>query len=106
MGIVTSTIYATTASEAMTQLEFSTDFQGENATVTIDLVQSGDKVTTKTYNLTADQPTLKISLEGSKINSDGTITLAAKGNAIAFSGVCVWQNVTSFFAQNVAVAYR
>ena len=106
MGIVKSTIYSTTASEAMTQLDFSTDFQGSNASVTINLVKAGTVVSTATYPLDATNKIAKISLVTPDISSDGTVTLAADTNAVAFSGVCVWKNITSFRAENVAVAYR
>jgi len=108
MGIVKSTIYATTASEAMTQLNFSTDFEGAKtiATTNIDLIQGGKKVATETYILKVRQLISEISLKDSKISSEGTITLASDGNAVAFSGVCVWENVTSFRTENIAIAYR
>jgi len=106
MGIVKSTIYSTTAKEAMTQLDFSTDFQGANASVTINLMKSGAVVKTATYNLDANNLIKKISLDAPEMSSTGTITLAANANAVAFSGVCIWGNVTSFRAENVAVAYR
>lgn len=106
MGIVKSTIYSTTASEAMTQLNFSTDFEGDSAAVTIELLQSGKTVDTVTYKLNPENLIAKTSLSHDKISSEGTITLAAKGNAVAFSGIDVWQDVVSFRAENVAVAYR
>lgn len=104
MGIVKSTIYSTTASEAMTRLEFSTDFQGQTASVTISLVKAAAVVKTETYQLDADNLIAKVIFGTSDISTDATITLAA--NAVVFSGVCVWKDVTSFSATNVAVAYR
>ena len=106
MGNVKSTIYSTTAKEAMTQLNFSTDFQESSARVTIDLVKSGTVVKTATYNLDANNLIKEVSIEAPEMSSTGTITLAAKANAVAYSGVCIWGNVTSFRAENVAVAYR
>ena len=106
MGNVKSTIYSTTAKDPMTQLNFSTDFQESSARVTIDLVKSGTVVKTATYNLDANNLIKEVSIEAPEMSSTGTITLAAKANAVAFSGVCIWGNVTSFRAENVAVAYR
>jgi len=40
------------------------------------------------------------------MNSEGTITLATNANSVVFSGVCIWGNVVSFRAENVAIAYR
>ncbi len=106
MGIVKSTIYSTTAAAAMTQLDFSTDFQGQTASVTINLVKAGTVVSTATYALDADNTIGKVSLGASDISSEGTVTLAANANAVAFSGIGVWKDVTSFRAENVAISYR
>ncbi len=106
MGIVKSTIYSTTAKEAMTQLNFSTDFQGSTASVTIDLVKSGTVVKTATYNLDKDNLIEKVSLDAPDMNSEGTVTLATNANSVVFSGVCIWGNVVSFRTENVAIAYR
>ncbi|CAM1355470.1 MULTISPECIES: hypothetical protein [Tenacibaculum] len=106
MGIVTSTIYSTTAKEAMTQLNFSTDFQGKTASVTINLLKSGVVVKTETYNLDAENTIKQVSLTAPEMKSDGTVTLAANTNSVVFSGVCIWGDVVSFRAENVAVAYR
>ncbi len=106
MGIVKSTIYSTTAKEAMTQLDFATDFQGENAKVTISILKEGSASTPKTYDLDTKNLTTVVSQNADGINYEGTLTLAANGNAVVFSGSCVWPNVVSFRALNVAVAYR
>ncbi|WP_299682116.1 hypothetical protein [uncultured Dokdonia sp.] len=106
MGIVTSTIYSTTAEAAMTQLEFSTDFQGKTASVTISLVKEGTVVNTTTYNLSPDHLIDQLSQKVTDIYYEGTLTLATNTNSVVFSGSCVWQNVTSFRAVNVAIAYR
>lgn len=106
MGNVKSTIYSTTAKEPMTQLNFSTDFSESSAAVTIDFLKSGSVVKTKTYNLDNENRIAKINLEAPDMTSEGTLTFAADGNAVAYSGVGIWGNVTSFRAENVAVAYR
>lgn len=106
MGIIKSTIYSTTASEAMSQLNFSTDFQQSKANVTIELVKSGSVVKTVTYNLDENNLIGRVSLVDSTISSEGTVTLATGSNSVVFSGVCVWGDVTSFRAENVAIAYR
>jgi len=106
MGIVTSTIYSTTAKEPMTQLDFSTDFQGATASVTVNLIKAGTVVKTETYKLDPDNLIAKVAIGDSDINSDGTLTLATHSTSVVFSGVCVWGDVTSFLAQNVAIAYR
>ncbi|WP_089372513.1 hypothetical protein [Dokdonia pacifica] len=106
MGIVKSTIYSTTAKEAMTQLEFSTDFQGETASVTVNFVKAGTVVNTETYKLDADNLISKVSLSAPDMNSEGTLTLATHTNSVVFSGVGIWQDVTSFRVENVAIAYR
>jgi len=106
MGIVKSTIYSTTAQKALTQLDFSTDFQESNAKVTINLVKSGTVVKTIIYNLDQNNLIKKVSLDAPDMNSEGTITLATNANSVVFSGVCIWGNVVSFRAENVAIAYR
>ncbi|WP_299207973.1 hypothetical protein [uncultured Dokdonia sp.] len=106
MGNVTSTIYSTTAKEPMTQLDFSTEFEGSKASVTINLVKAGTIVSTETYPLDANNHVAKVSIVASDISTEGTVTLAAKTNAVVFSGVCVWKDSVSFRASNVAVAYR
>jgi hypothetical protein len=106
MGNVTSTIYSTTAKEPMTQLNFSTDFNGESAVIKVDFLKSGSVVTSQSYNLDNANRIAKINLEATDMKSEGTLTFAADGNAIAYSGVGIWGNVTSFRAENVAVAYR
>jgi|GEM_PF-3119665 len=106
MGNVKSTIYSTTAKDPMTQLNFSTDFQESSASVTIDLVKSGTVVKTATYNLDNNNLIEKFVIDIPKMISDATITLAANARSVVFSGVCVWEDVTSFRAENVAVAYR
>lgn len=106
MGNVKSTIYSTTAKEAMTQLDFSTDFEGSNASVTISLIKTGTIVKRETYALDANNLIKQISIEAPEMSSAGTITLAANANSVVFSGVCIWGNVTSFRAENVAIAYR
>lgn len=106
MGTVKSTIYSTTAKEAMTQLNFSTDFQESQAVVTIDLVKSGTVVGTETYTINEENRIARIAIKSGEISSEGTITFATEGTAIAFSGICVSQNITSFRAENVAISYR
>ena len=106
MGNVKSTIYSTTAKEAMTQLDFSTDFQESSASVTINLLKTGTVVKTVTYNLDANNLIKEVSIDVPEMNSTGTITLAANARSVVFSGVGIWGNVVSFRAENVAVAYR
>lgn len=106
MGTVQSTIYSTTASEAMTQLDFSTSFEGTTAKVTISLMQSGTIVKKEIYTLDKDNLISKVLIDAKDMNAEGTITLATNTNSVVFSGVCVWSNVVSFRAVNVAVAYR
>lgn len=106
MGIVKSTIYSTTAKEAMTQLNFSTDFEGQTAAVTIDFLKEGKKVTSQTYTINASDSIAKVALTDANLKAEGTLTFAAEGNAVAFSGVAIQSDVVSFLAENVAIAYR
>ena len=58
------------------------------------------------YNLDQNNLINKVSLDAPDMNSEGTITLATNANSVVFSGVCIWGNVVSFRAENVAIAYR
>ena len=52
-------------------------------------MKSGAVVKTVSYNLDANNPIKEVSIEAPEMSSTGTITLAAKANAVAFSGVCI-----------------